>query len=260
MNLSRRGVIGFVLAGLVAATSKRARAVGLKQAKEPDGMPAELPPFELQASSKALQRLTDGLSGWRVERVGKSASHVWLRNSDGAVWLVGVDQRDVKPLFEVFTLDMLSMDELNEQWRRWKPPTLPQDMPESFRQLLTTRPPAPVAPTEFDSWPFRSWRTEVVRRAEFIVEIAADSSAFGDTPNTQSAVPPKGVPPEASAFCEVAAGILFTGDNGHKLLLAVDWMPMNMLVMDDAAEIDAFTSTCELVGMADYISGTPAAR
>jgi len=215
-------------------------------------MPVEFPPFELQANTPALRNLTSGLSGWRVARMGDSASNVWLRTSDGAIWLIGVDQRDLRPMFEVFTLGMLSLSELHERWERWEPPVVPEGAPEGFRHLLTTRPAAPVAPRDFEPWPLQSWRTDVVRRAEFIVEGGDVGPTFGNNPNTQSAARPGAVPPSADAFCEVAAGVLFSGE-GRRLLLAVDWMPMNMLVVQDAAEISAFLAECELVGMADYL-------
>lgn len=227
----------------------------LTGSREPKGgknMSVEFPPFELRASPLALQHLTSGLCGWRVERMGSSASSVWLRASDGTNWLMGVNQRDVRPMFEVFTLGMLSMGELHERWKRWEAPALPKEVPEGFRQLLTTRPPMPAAPTDFDQWPFSSWRTEVVRRAEFIVEGGDAGPTFGDNPNVQSAARPRAVPPDANAFCEVAVGVLFTSED-RKLLLAADWMPMHMLILEDAAEIDAFIADCEMVSMADYL-------
>ncbi|MFC7500405.1 hypothetical protein ACFQRC_14375 [Enterovirga sp. GCM10030262] len=254
MPLNRRHFMSFLVAGLVGATSGGARAGWLNQAKGVGSMSVEFPPFELQASTSALRHLTSGLSGWRIERMGKSASNVWLRTSDGATWLIGVDQRDLLPMFEVFTLAMLSMSELQERWERWEPPALPGGVPEGFRQLLTTRPAAPVAPTDFEPWPLQSWRTEVVWRAEFIVEGGDVGPTFGNNPNTQSAARPGAVPPSASAFCEVAVGVLFSGE-GRRLLLAVDWMPMNMLVVQDEAEISAFLADCELVTMADYVDG-----
>lgn len=49
------------------------------------------------------------------------------------------------------------------------------------------------------------------------------------------------VPPEASATCEVAAGILFfTGRNGNRLLMGVDWLPQNMVVTAAPAKIDEY--------------------
>ncbi|WP_445190796.1 hypothetical protein ACT009_09165 [Sphingomonas sp. Tas61C01] len=217
-------------------------------------MPAEFPPFDLQASKSTLLHLTSGISGWRVERLGSRILNVWLKASDGTTLLVGVDQRDVRPLFEIFTLSLLSISELNERWKHWKPPTSFKGFPDGLRTLLTTRPAAPVEPTEFEPWPLRSWRTEVARRAEFIVEGANVGPTFGSNPNSQSAAPPQAVPHDASASCDVAAGVLFTGED-RQLLLAVDWMPMNMLVSEDPAEITAFSKGCELVSMADYLDG-----
>lgn len=251
MRLHRRDFLSCLVAGFVVAASDQAHAAWLK-AQGTKSMPVEFPPFELQASTSALQQLTSDISGWRVERVGNIASSVWLRSSDGATWLLGVDQREVRPMFEVFTLGMLSMSELHERWERWEPPVLPKEVPEGFRQLLTTRPAAPIAPTDFTPWPLRSWRTEVLRRAEFIVEGGDVGPTFGNNPNSQSAARPRGVPRNASAFCEVAAGVLFTSES-RSLLLAVDWMPMNMLISQDAAEIRAFVTDCELVSMADYL-------
>lgn len=254
MPLNRRHLMGFLASGLAGATAGRARAGWLNQAEGTARMPVEFPPFELQASTSALHQLTSGISGWRVERMGNSASNVWLRTSEGAIWLVGVDQRDVRPMFEVFTLGMLSMSELQDRWERWEAPEFAEGFPEGLRQMLTTRPAVPVAPAEFDPWPLRSWRTEVARRAEFIVEGGDVGPTFGNNPNIQSAARPRTVPPSASAFCEVAAGVLFTGQ-GRQVLLAVDWMPMNMLVLQDASEISAFLADCELVSMAGYLQG-----
>lgn len=216
-------------------------------------MQVEFPSFELQASASALRQLTSGITGWRIERVGNRVSSVWLMTADGTTWSVSVEQRDVRPMFEVFTLGMLSMSDLRERWERWKPPVLPEEMPERLRQLLTLRPPAPAPPSAFDAWPLRSWRTEVVRRAEFVVEGEDLGPTFGNNPNPQSSTRPQAVPNNASASCEVAAGVLFT-DEGRSLLLAVDWTPMNMLVLQDAAEISAFISDCELVSMPEYLS------
>lgn len=216
-------------------------------------MPAEFPSFELQASAEALRQLTAGLNGWRVERIGNSASNVWVQGAEGAIWSISVDQRDVRPMFEVFTLGMLSIAELRERWERWQPPILPEGGPEGLRRLLTTRPLAPAPPSDFETWPFVSWRTEIVRRAEFIVEDVDVGPTFGNNPNAQSAARPGAVPGEASAFCEVAAGIIFTGDGGRRLLMAVDWMPMQMLVTEDPAQIEEFLKDCALLDMETYL-------
>lgn len=251
MRPNRRNLLCCLGAGLVGAASLSGKAASPK-ARGLKSSPVEFAPFELQASTLALRQLTNGISGWRVERRGKMVSAVWLRTSDGTIWLLDVNQRDVRPMFEVFTLGMLSMSELRGRWERWKPPVLPAGVPDALRQLLTTRPAAPVAPTAFEAWPLRSWRTQVVRRTEFIVERADVGPTFGDNPNSQGAARPREVPRDASAFCEVAAGVLFTSE-AYSVLLAVDWMPMNMLILQDLPDIQAFIADCELVDMADYL-------
>jgi hypothetical protein len=213
----------------------------------------EFPPFALQASIDALQELATGIAEWRVELMGNSVFNVWLRGADGAAWLIGVDQHDVRPMFEIFTLSMRGMAELLEQWDRWRPPVFADSFPEGLRRLVMTRPAPPAPPSDLEPWPFASWRTQVVRRAEFIVEGVDAGPTFGNNPNMQSAAPPGAVPGEASACCEVDVGILFTGDPDHRLLMAVDWMPMQMSVTEDAARIEAFLADCELVGMGAYL-------
>lgn len=215
-------------------------------------MPVEFPPFGLQASTPALQKLTSEISGWRFERAGKMVSDVWLRTSDGATWLLTVDQRELRPMFEVFTLCMLSMGDLHARWEQWEPPVLPVNVPEEYRQLLASRPAAPTVPTDFEPWPLRSWQTHVVRRVEFVVEGVNVGPTFGNSPSSQNATRPRNVPHSASAFCEVDAGFLFTS-GARSLLMAVDWMPMSMLVSQNTAEIKAFLDDCELVSMADYL-------
>jgi hypothetical protein len=97
------------------------------------------------------------------------------------------------------------------------------------------------------------WRTQVLRRAEFIVEDAAVEGTFGNNPNAQSASRPDSVPVEASASCEVAAGVLFTGSDGRRLLIGVDWLPMNLVISDVATEIDAYLEPCDAVDLSVYL-------
>lgn len=210
-------------------------------------------PFELQASRDALAAIADGLSGYAVERIGNSALAVWLLSEGGQVWLIGVDQRDLEYKFEVFTLAIETIEEVQARWANWRPVPLPAAVPENLRQLLTSRPPMPAPPSEFFAWPFGSWRTDVLRRAEIIVEGVGVGPIFGSNPVAQDAVRPGAVPPEAGASCEVAAGLLFSGHEGGRLLMAVDWMPMNMVVEESAVEIDAFLASCEQVSLAEYL-------
>jgi hypothetical protein len=253
MTHSRRDLL-LLLMGAFAHAALAQGQTRQRPRREPSNrMPIEYPPFELQASIGALRQLASGIAEWRVEPLGNSVFNVWLKSADGAVWLVGVDQHDVRPMFEVFTLSMRSMAELRELWDRWRPPALPADAPEDLRRLVRTRPPPPAPPSNLEPWPFASWRTQVVRRAEFIVEGVDAGPTFGNNPNMQSAARPGAVPGDAAASCEVDAGILFTGDRDRRLLLAVDWMPMQMSVIEDAAQIEAFLAACELIGMDAYL-------
>lgn len=217
-------------------------------------MPIIYPPFELQAGRSALASLGDGIASFKVERHGTSIGGVWLRDAGGRDWLVAVDQRDVRPMFEVFTLGIESIDELRARWREWKAPVVPSDMPEPLRQMMTTRPSQPVAPTDFRPWPFKTIRIDVLRRAEFIVEGVDVAGTVGDHPNSQSADVPGHVPDEASALCEVAVGLLFTDESGQRLLIGVDWMPMNLVITQEAATIDAYLSPCERIGLSAYMA------
>jgi hypothetical protein len=209
--------------------------------------------LELQGTHSAIAGLAVDVAEYSVQRMGKSASAVWLRGGDGEVRFVSVHGQDALPMFEVFTLGILTLDDLQARWKDWKAPSLPEDMPEQLRTLMTTKPPMPTPPQEFKAWPFRSWRTQVLRRAEFIVEEVQDVPTFGQNANMQSATRPKSVPSEAAASCEVAVGLLFTGTNSQRFMLSVDSMPLDMLVTDNAVEIDAYLAACEATNLSDYL-------
>ena len=212
-----------------------------------------LPSFEIQGARDSLSSLANDVTGYAVERIGKAPHAVWLRSRDGQAKLIGVDQRDALPMFEVFTLHIATLNELQDRQRDWKAPPVPTEVPARLRVLMTTNLPMPVAPTTFEAWPFKSWRTQVLRRAEFIIKNAPVEGAFGEHPNMQSAARPMMVPSEASASCEVAVGLLFTGPDGRRLLMGVDWMPMNMVVTDQSKEIDEYIAPCEAVDLAAYL-------
>ena len=211
------------------------------------------PPFELQGSRAPLVSLADDIAGYAVVKVGAAPFAVWLRGRSGNVSYVSVAQRDLEFKFEVFTLGIMTMEELQVQWRNWRPAPVPEDAPLLLRQMMTTRPAMPAPPDTFDPWPFRLWQTEVVRRTEFIAESGSAGATFGDNPNMQAAFRPTEPLPAAAAACEVAAGVLFTGSTGERLLLGVDWMPMKMIVTRDDAIIDQYLSQCEHVKLSAYL-------
>jgi len=142
---------------------------------------------------------------------------------------------------------------LAERVAMWVAPDIQADLPDIVRHAMLRRPELPTAPSHFEPWPFEQWTVQVLRRAEFIVEDVEVQEAFGEAPNMQSAAPPGDVPAEASASCEVAVALLFTGGDGSQLLIAADWFPLDTIVTHDAAEIDAFRQSCETVGLEEYI-------
>lgn len=250
MVIHRRDALMIIGGSLIAAA-----AVARPLAASPGGaagVTKQFPSFELQGSPAALAGLAESIAGYSVVRGGDAAFAVWLKRLDGSALYVGVDQRDVLPMFEVFALWVATPDDLAELARGWEAPTIADDVSEPFRTAIMT-PPAPMPPEQFDPWPLAQWRTEVLRRAEFIVEDGPVEGALGTHPNTQSAAPPKSVPVEASASCEVAVGLLFTGATGNRLLIGVDWMPERMTITDIAAEIDEYLKPCEAVEFSSYL-------
>jgi hypothetical protein len=219
--------------------------------------PTIYPPFEIQAISDALDAIADGIVGFKLEAIGKSIQSVWLRDRNGGVWFVAAAQRDLRFKFEVFSLGIESIEQLRARWRNWKAPVIPADMPEPFRSLMSHRPSEPKAPNVFDDWPLKTQQVEVLRRAEFIVDVVDEGSTFGDNPNVQSAAQPGRVPPEASASCEVAVGLLFSGPGSQRLLLAADWFPMTLTMTREAAAIDEFAANCQRVDLRDYMETMP---
>lgn len=216
-------------------------------------MPNRLPSFELQGTPASLPSLGEDIAGYSLVRSGSATFAVWLKGKDGLVRYMSVDQKELLPMFEVFTLAIATMEELEGRVRDWEPPKLSDDIPEPFRTLAVTRPVVPTAPTDFEPWPLERWQTHVLRRTEFIVEGVPVGGTVGHNPNMQSAALPMSVPPDATASCEVAAGVLFTGSNGTKLLMGVDWMPENMVVTEAATEIDEYLEPCEKVELAAYL-------
>lgn len=250
--------------GAVAAIAGACHSRLLAQSSVPSdkrqtyAVPHKFPPFELHAARPVLLALQDDIAGYAVERIGKGASLVWVRSHAGQTWAIGVDQRDLQFKFEVFTLVIETIEAMQERIAAWKPPHLPTDIPENFRKLMSTQPAAPKPPAEFKPWPFSSWRLDVLRRAEYIIENVDPGPTFGDNPNAQAPSKPGQVPPEASASCDVAVALLFTAANNKQLLIGVDWMPFDMVVTEDNHEIDEYISPCERVPLEDYASRLPA--
>lgn len=217
------------------------------------------PPFTLQVSRRTLSTLAAGVTGYLIESHGKFIQGIWLRAMDGTVLLASVEGRPVRPLFEVFALSLVSSDELHARWsKKWTPPELPSDVPESFRTIMKTRPPEPAVPDHFTAWPLQDSRIDVLRRLEYVVEAPKAVDTMGDHPNIQSAMRPGTMPEHVQAACEVEVGLLFTAGDGRRLLIGVDWHPFKLVMLEEASDIDAYVELCSLTPIQHYLADFPA--
>lgn len=210
-------------------------------------------PFELQASAADLSSLRAGLRGYATEGVGPSPSMVWIKAANDTILAVGVDARDLEFKFEVFTLAVETEQALAHRVLTAPPVKLPDDAPEMMKQWANMPRVAPKPPADFVPWPFDDWRVEVLRRAEYIIgDLQSPPETFGNDPVAQNPAKPGEVPTEAWAACEVAVGLLFSGSGGKRLMIAVDWMPFNLIVTPDEAIITEYIESCIMVDVNDY--------
>ncbi|WP_133116207.1 hypothetical protein [Mesorhizobium wenxiniae] len=180
------------------------------------------PPFELQVSLSNLAELSKGLTSFAVSPLGNPT---WLKSEDGA-WAISVDQKDLEHKFEVFTLRI-------------------EEAGSNLHFPIPT-------PSEFRPWPFIERRAHVLRRAEYIFKPEDPAPTIGINPLYQDAARPGAVPLIALSSCVVAAGLLFAGADQKRLLICVDWMPFNIVVTDEPAEIDDFIKSCVSTSLDDY--------
>ena len=179
---------------------------------------------------------------------------LWLKGDEGQIWAIGVDSRDLEFKFEVFSLAMETQATLAQRVETTPPIKLPADVPEWMRQMAAQPRVAPMPPEIFKPWPLRSWGVDVLRRAEWVIgDLQPPPPTFGDNPVAQNASKPGEVPPEAWAACDVAVGLLFTDPERRRFLIGVDWMPLNMIVTEDAATIDDYVAACEAIDVAAYV-------
>lgn len=214
----------------------------------------QFPPFELQASAADLSSLRAGLQGYATEGVGPSASTVWIKTANDTMLAVGVDSRDLEFKFEVFTLALETEQALAHRVLTAPPVKLPDDAPEMMKQWASMPRVAPKPPADFKPWPFDAWRVEVLRRAEYIIgDLQPPPDTFGNDAVVQHPGRPGEVPPEAWAACEVAVGLLFSGSGGKRLMVAVDWMPFNLIVTQDEPAIVEFIGSCATIDVEEYV-------
>lgn len=99
-------------------------------------MTRQFPPLEQRGTRDSLLSLTK-LSGHSVLATGPVISGVWLKSQNGSVRYMGVDDRTLLPKFEVFTLAIETLGELQARWRAWEPFPVPEDRLYTLRCLGT---------------------------------------------------------------------------------------------------------------------------
>lgn len=213
-------------------------------------------PVELRASREALLALSEAITDFRVEELlGErgDVSAVWFQADQ--LYLVSVDIVGLAFKFEVFTLivktpaQMLGIMQANvpQTEKAW------EEMREAGLAIPPMGPPVePVPAGELAEWPFRSWRLDVLKRMEFIVDPE-------HLPETADAVQeyfqslPAGVAPDGSEHtCVTAVGLLFTADDGGRFLLVADGMPGWMRVSDEEEVVQSYLRQCIVVPAAEY--------
>lgn len=213
-------------------------------------------PIELRVSPEVLLALSQKITGFRVEELpgGRGdVSAVWFQADQ--LYVVSVDILELAFKFEVFTLvvqtpaQVLAVMQANapqmkQRLAEWREAGIP---------ISSIGPPAEPAPAgELAEWPFRSWRLDVLKRKEFIVGLEhLPKTADGVQEYFQSLAP--GLAPDGSEHtCLTAIGLLFTGDDGGRLLIVADGMPGWMRVSDEEEVVQSYLRQCIVVPAAEY--------
>lgn len=97
------------------------------------------------------------------------------------------------------------------------------------------------------------WLKGSARQIWAIGDLQPPPSTFGDNPVAQNASKPGEVPPDAWAARDVAVGLLFTDPEYRRFLIGVDWLPLNMVVTEDAGAIDEYVDACQTIELTRYV-------
>lgn len=254
--IRRRQVLRWFAGGLGGAAVSTMPFFGAKAGNRASKEQKVYPPIALHLDDAAVRMLSNGLRGMVVERSHRAIAGVWLQDDKGAVWSAMATGATPQRMFEIWSLTVEKLESLQTRMANWTPPQLPEGIPESIRKLLSATPAVPTQPSQFEPWPFDRWECGVARRVEFIVADVDVGPTFGNEPNIQSVTKPGSVPREASAVCEAVAGLLFTSNDGRRLLCAVDPKPGDLVWTQDAGEIDAYLASCEVEALTDHVRRT----
>lgn len=208
-------------------------------------------PVQIRASAETLTSLAQRVTGFLVEESPEGSgdvSAVWLQADQ--LYLVSVDILGLAFKFEIFTLvvntpaEMLSIMQahapyVEKAWAEMKAAGIP--VPPR------TSPVAPAPAGELIQWPFRSWRLDVLRRMEFLVGLEHLPDTADAFDRYFASLGPGEVPVGSEHVCLADVGLLFTSQEGARLLIVADGTPGCMKVTNDEEVVQSYLRRCIVV-------------
>lgn len=190
---------------------------------------------DLEGFARSLTEISVLFNDYNPDRVGPRADLVWFKGARGTIWSVVVDDRYCEFQFEVFSL---CIENVSASWE--------------INKIKWPKYVTPLPEINFQRMPFDVGIIHVLQRGEFILSDPGLQGAVGENPVWKSGSDPDNLPKEAEATCIVSVGLLLTGEDGSRLLVAADWFPLNLIVTQDDASIEEFTSQCTAVEISEY--------
>ena len=212
----------------------------------------DAPPELIDAAPDDLRSLCFALTGYGPVETHGIAWGLWLLRGNRPPLLITSVSRDIVFKFEVFTLALRTpekilaaahdnrpqMEEVVEQLKSAGAEFAPlQPLPEQF------------GPEETLEWPFAAWRVDVLWQREWTIPMEDVSDEWREHPATHFGAAPTG----ATHACLVAKGLLFTSDDGAKLLVSQGEMPLDLLVTRDQRQIQAALEGTLAIEMTRYL-------
>jgi len=211
----------------------------------------EAPPVLIRAAHDALQSVARELTGYAVEGNGA----VWLVRGDRPPLLITSVSHDIVFKFEVFTLAVRTASETVADARAFRP-----NLEEIVGLInasggdLSLPPPmaAEITPGPCVAWPFQRWEVAVLWERQWIMSMEGITADWND--DTQG-LPFGGVPTKTEHASFVARGLLFTGEDGRRLVINQGEMPLDLLITEDAEVIEKLLVGALAMPLGPYLAG-----
>jgi hypothetical protein len=188
----------------------------------------EAEPELLDAEVNDFRSLATALTGYTVSIDHDRISGLWLWRGDQPPLLVTSDSRGIVFKFEVFTLAI-------------QPPSPVQRASEQQE----------AAKRAID-WPFSNWQVDVLWIRDWSIPSEAMPDGWYTSPEARRF---GAVPLGADHTCLVAKALLFTGANGHRLIVDQGEMPLDLYVTTDSQLIDHGLSGAMPMPLDHYLAG-----